>query len=112
MKNIWRIIQFIPEYRGRVLGVILVGTILGFIGTATPYLYKFIVDAISRMLSGSISQEEASASVILLLGMFFALRLGVVGFGALQNKQADDLWLDTVRDRKSTRLNSSHVNIS
>ena len=96
MKNIWRIIQFIPEYRGRVLGVILVGTILGFIGTATPYLYKFIVDAISRMLSGSISQEEASASVILLLGMFFALRLGVVGFGALQNKQADDLWLDTV----------------
>jgi len=96
MKNIWRIIQFIPEYRGRVLGVILVGTILGFIGTATPYLYKFIVDAISRMLSGSISQEEAAASVILLLGMFFALRLGVVGFGALQNKQADDLWLDTV----------------
>jgi ABC-type multidrug transport system fused ATPase/permease subunit len=96
MKNIWRIIQFIPEYRGRVVGVIAVGTVLGFIGTATPYLYKFIVDAISQMLSGSISKEEATTSVITLLLIFFVLRLGVVGFGALQNKQADDLWLDTV----------------
>ncbi|WP_454256268.1 ABC transporter ATP-binding protein [Pseudomonas sp. Marseille-Q8238] len=96
MKNIWRIIQFIPEYRGRVIGVIAVGTALGFIGTATPYLYKFIVDAIAQMLSGTLSKAEASESVIVLLLIFFALRLGVVGFGALQNKQADDLWLDTV----------------
>lgn len=96
MKNIWRIIQFIPEYRGRVIGVIAVGTALGFIGTATPYLYKFIVDAIAQMLSGTVSKAEATESVIVLLLIFFALRLGVVGFGALQNKQADDLWLDTV----------------
>jgi ABC-type multidrug transport system fused ATPase/permease subunit len=96
MKNIWRIIQFIPEYRGRVIGVIAVGTALGFIGTATPYLYKFIVDAISQMLTGSISKEEATWSVTVLLLLFFVLRLGVVGFGALQNRQADNLWLDTV----------------
>lgn len=96
MKNLWRTIQFIPEYRGRVLGVILVGTILGFIGTATPYLYKGIVDAISQMLSGTISQAEATWAVTLLLALFFALRLGVVVFGALQNKQADDLWLQAV----------------
>ncbi|MFZ6045410.1 ABC transporter ATP-binding protein [Pseudomonas sp. CR3202] len=96
MKNLWRTIQFIPEYRGRVIGVIAVGTILGFIGTATPYLYKLIVDAIARMLSGDITQEQATLSVGILLALFFALRLGVVVFGALQNKQADDLWLDTV----------------
>jgi len=96
MKNLWRTIQFIPEYRGRVLGVILVGTVLGFIGTATPYLYKGIVDAISRMLSGDITQEAATWTVTLLLGVFFVLRLGVVVFGALQNKQADDLWLHAV----------------
>lgn len=96
MKNLWRTIQFIPEYRGRVIAVTLVGTILGFIGTATPYLYKVVVDTISQLLTGKITQEQATWSVTVLLGIFFALRLGVVIFGALQNKQADDLWLDTV----------------
>ncbi|MFD1121406.1 ABC transporter ATP-binding protein [Methylophilus flavus] len=96
MKNVWRAIQFIPEYKGKVVGVILVGTALGFINTATPYIYKFIVDVISRMFSGAITQAEATWSVTVLLGVFFALRLGVVIFGAIQNKQADDLWLDTV----------------
>ncbi len=96
MKNIWRTIQFIPEYRGRMIGIALVGTALGFIGTATPYLYKGIVDAISRMLTGSITQEEATWTVTLLLITFFVLRLGVVIFSALQNLQADNLWLATV----------------
>ncbi|MDO8417625.1 MAG: ABC transporter ATP-binding protein [Agitococcus sp.] len=96
MKNLWRTIQFIPEYRGRVVGVIIVGTVLGFIGTATPFLYKGIVDAIARMLSGTITHEQATWTVTVLLITFFALRIGVVVFGALQNKQADDLWLHTV----------------
>jgi ABC-type multidrug transport system fused ATPase/permease subunit len=96
MKNLWRTIQYIPEYRGRMIGVIFVGTALGFIGTATPYIYKGIVDAISRLLAGTITFETASATVTWLLAGFFALRLGIVIFGAVQNKQADDLWLDTV----------------
>lgn len=96
MKNLWRVIQFIPEYRGRVAGVIVVGTLLGFIGTATPYIYKGIVDVISQLFSEKISFDSAAASVTWLLVGFFSLRIGVVLFGALQNKQADDLWLDTV----------------
>jgi len=96
MKNLWRTIQFIPEYRGKLLGVILVGTVLGFIGTATPYLYKSIVDQIAQLYAGRISTELATQGVLTLLGIFFTLRLVVVGFGALQNKQADDLWLDSV----------------
>jgi ABC-type multidrug transport system fused ATPase/permease subunit len=96
MKNLWRVIQFIPEYRGRVVGVIVVGTLLGFIGTATPYIYKGIVDVISQLFSEKISFDSAAVSVTWLLVGFFSLRIGVVLFGALQNKQADDLWLDTV----------------
>jgi len=96
MKNLWRTIQFIPEYRGKLIGVILVGGVLGFVGTATPYLYKNIVDAIAQMLSGRITQDVAGQRVLWLLGIFFALRLTLVFFGALQNKQADHLWLDTV----------------
>jgi len=96
MKNLWRTIQFIPEYRGRVVGVVIVGTLLGFIGTATPYLYKAIVDTISKLFTGTIDYAQASWSVTLCLIIFFALRLGIVILGAIQNKQADDLWLDTV----------------
>jgi ABC-type multidrug transport system fused ATPase/permease subunit len=96
MKYLWRTIQFIPEYRSRVIAVTAVGTVLGCIGTATPYFYKGIVDVISRMLAGKINRDAAADSLILLLGGFFVLRLGVVIFSALQNKQADDLWLDTV----------------
>jgi ABC-type multidrug transport system fused ATPase/permease subunit len=96
MKYLWRTIQFIPEYRSKVIGVTLVGTVLGCIGTATPYFYKAIVDVISRMVAGKIDHDAAANSLIGILIAFFALRLGVVLFSALQNKQADDLWLDTV----------------
>jgi subfamily B ATP-binding cassette protein MsbA len=96
MRYLWRAIQFIPEYRRKVIGVTLVGTMLGCIGTATPYFYKAIVDVISRMSAGKIGHEAAGKSLLGILIAFFALRLGVVVFSALQNKQADDLWLDTV----------------
>jgi len=96
MKNIWRAIQFIPEYRGRVLGVIVVGTVLGGIGTATPQIYKMIVDVLSGVLSGRLSHAQAAHRITVLVAAFFLFRLTVVVFGALQDRQADDLWLDTV----------------
>jgi ABC-type multidrug transport system fused ATPase/permease subunit len=96
MKNIWRAIQFIPEYRGRVLGVLCVGTVLGAIGVASPQLYKFVVDIIARLISGELSQTEATHDIIVAIVAFFAIRVAVVAFTALQDKQADDLWLDTV----------------
>lgn len=96
MKNIWRAIQFIPEYRGRVIGVFCVGAVLGAVGVAGPQLYKYVVDVIARLLSGQLGQAEAATQVALAIGAFLAIRVTVVGFTALQDKQADDLWLDTV----------------
>lgn len=96
MKNIWRAIQFIPEYRGRVIGVVFVGAVLGAVGVAGPQLYKYVVDVIARLLSGQLEQAEATGQVALAIGAFLAIRITVVGFTALQDKQADDLWLDTV----------------
>jgi ABC-type multidrug transport system fused ATPase/permease subunit len=96
MRYLWRAIQFIPEYRRKVVGVTLVGTVLGCIGAATPYFYKAIVDVIARMVAGKIDRATAGKGLIGILAAFFALRLCVVIFSALQNKQADDLWLDTV----------------
>jgi len=96
MKNIWRAVQFIPEYRGRVVGVVIVGTALGAIGTATPQLYKMIVDVLSGLLSHRLSQTQAAHRITALIAAFFVFRLAVVLFGALQDRQADDLWLDAV----------------
>lgn len=96
LKNIWRVIQFIPEYKGRIIAVFAAGTVLGAIGAGTPYLYKMIVDVITKLAYGKLSYADALDSAVELLGMFFALRVALVFFGAWQDKQADDLWLDTV----------------
>lgn len=96
MKNIWRAFRFIPEYRGRMLGVVFVGTVLGAIGTGVPYLYKQIVDVIAGLLAGRIGQEAAVHSVIVLLAVFLTLRTIIVVFSAWQGKQADGVFLDTM----------------
>lgn len=96
LKNIWRAVQFIPEYKGRIVAVFAAGTVLGAIGAGTPYLYKMIVDVITKLAYGKLAYEQAAASLLQLLALFFALRVALVFFGALQDKQADDLWLDTV----------------
>ena len=96
LKNIWRVIQFIPEYQGRILAVFAAGTVLGAIGAGTPYLYKMIVDVITKLAYGKIPYAQAAESILKLLALFFALRVALVFFSALQDKQADDLWLDTV----------------
>jgi ABC-type multidrug transport system fused ATPase/permease subunit len=96
MKNIWRAVRFIPEYRGRVIGVFVVGTALGAIGTATPQLYKMIVDVLSGLLSHRLSRPQAAHQITVLIAAFFAFRLAVVLLGAMQDRQADDLWLDAV----------------
>ncbi|MFT3926969.1 MAG: ABC transporter ATP-binding protein [Myxococcales bacterium] len=96
MKHIWRAVQFIPEYRGRLLGVIGVGTALGAIGAATPQIYKLIVDALTGVLAGRISPADAAQRVGVLIAVFFAVRVAVVILTALQNYQSDELWLDAV----------------
>ena len=96
LKNIWRAIHFIPEYRGRIAGVLALGVLMGIIGTSTPYVYKAIVDVIASLVAGRSSHTQAAARVIELLMIFFGLRVGTIIFTALQVRQADHLWLDTV----------------
>ena len=96
MKNIWRAIRFIPEYRGRIVAVVFVGTVLGAIGAGTPYLYKQIVDVVAHRVTGAIDYSDAASRLLLLAGIFLLLRAALVVFGALQDKQSDELWLQTI----------------
>lgn len=96
MPGIWRIIRIIPEYRGRTFAVLAVSLVLGVIGTATPYLYKYIVDIVVRLVDGKLGTAQASSAAIWAIGLFVALRAGIVIFTFLQEKQSDDLWIDVV----------------
>lgn len=96
MRNIWRTIRFIPEYRGRIIGIFAVGAVLGAIGTTVPYIFKHIVDVVADLLAGRVTHDQAASAILWLVLGFVALRLGLVVFNALQDKQSDDLWLDTV----------------
>lgn len=96
MKHIWRAVQFIPEYRGRLAAVLAVGTALGALAAFTPYLYKHIVDAIAGLLAGRMTYDQAARAIVLLIGGLFLLRLATVVFGALQDRQSDNLFLETV----------------
>ena len=96
MTHIWQVIQLIPEYRWRVIAVTLVSIAAGAIGAMTPYLYKHIVDVIAQMLGGTLHLEAATRALLGSVLGFAALRATVVLCSFLQEKQADDLWLDTV----------------
>jgi ABC-type multidrug transport system fused ATPase/permease subunit len=96
MRNIWRAVRFIPRYRRRVVGVIAVGAVIGLVGTTTPYVYKAIVDVIASLVAGSSSRSLAATRVLFLIALFFGLRIAMIFTMALQQRQADRLWLDTV----------------
>jgi ABC-type multidrug transport system fused ATPase/permease subunit len=96
MRSIWRAIRCIPEYRGRVVDVLAVGTVLAVIGTVTPQVYKMLVDVLSGMAAGRVSHEQGARRIAGLVLAFLVLRAAVVVFSAIQDAQADDLWLDAV----------------
>jgi len=96
MSNIWAIIKLIPEYRWRVAVIILASSVLGFAGTATPYLFKWIVDVIGKLLAHKISAADAQTSVVWTVVGFALLRLAFVAFSYVQERQSDSLWLNTV----------------
>jgi ABC-type multidrug transport system fused ATPase/permease subunit len=96
VKHIWRVVQIIPEYRGRVAAVLVVGVLVAAINTATPYIFKHVVDVIARLAGGTVGVTDVLSAVTNLVIGFAVLRLVVVVLGYVQQRQADNLWLDTV----------------
>jgi ABC-type multidrug transport system fused ATPase/permease subunit len=96
MRNIWRAVRFIPKYRRRLVGVIAVGALISLVGTTTPYVYKAIVDVITSLVAGGSSRSMAATRVLSLITLFFGLRIAMIFATALQQRQADSLWLETV----------------
>lgn len=96
MANIWRVIRLIPEYRGRTLAVLAVSLTLGAIGAGTPYIYKHIVDVIAGLVREDLNAVQAGDAITSMIAVFIAMRLAVLIFNFVQEKQSDDLWIDMV----------------
>jgi ABC-type multidrug transport system fused ATPase/permease subunit len=96
MRHIWRAIRLIPEYRGRVVGVLVFGAATGLVATIVPYIYKAVVDVVATLASGHATAGQAATHMLRLLALFFGVRVGGIVVAALQQRQADHLWLDAV----------------
>ena len=97
MKNIWRAIQQIPEYRGRIVGVLTFGALTGLVATAVPYIYKAVVDVVVTLAAGHATAGQSAARMLRLLGVFLAIRVASIVVAALQQRQGDNLWLGDLK---------------
>ncbi|ESQ80377.1 ABC transporter ATP-binding protein [Asticcacaulis sp. YBE204] len=96
MTNIWKIIQLIPEYRGRIIGLILSSAVLGFGATATPYVFRSIVNTITDLFGNRVDYDAALIAVGWAVGAFAVIRLFTTLFGYWQDHQSDQLWLHSI----------------
>lgn len=96
MSNIWQVIKLIPEYRGRIISLIISSAVLGFAATATPWIFRSIVNTVAGLAAHRITHDEALKGAAIAVGAFAALRLLITVFGYLQEKQSDALWLNSI----------------
>jgi ABC-type multidrug transport system fused ATPase/permease subunit len=112
VNNIWRIITLIPEYRWRIGAIIGASAIIGLAGTATPYIFRHIVDAVAALLAKRIDLDTAQLAVATALIGFVALRAAIVLFSYLLERQSDSLWLNTVSTlRRRVFDNMTHLSL-
>jgi ABC-type multidrug transport system fused ATPase/permease subunit len=96
MNNIWKVIKLIPEYRGRIIALIISSAVLGLGATATPYIFRNIVNTVSELLAHRITAVEAFNHAFWAVGIFAVIRLFVTVFGYWQERQSDQLWLHSI----------------
>lgn len=96
MSNIWKVIQLIPEYRGRILGLILSSAVIGVGATATPFIFRNIVNAIGDLHAHRLTQAQATTAALWSLGAFAVIRLFITVFGFWQEHQSDQLWMHSI----------------
>ncbi len=109
MKNIWRLFELVPGYKGRLLKVVLVNSVLGLVGLATPYLLKVTLDRVVAAAGGTaVNTSEITAALSILI----AVSLVGVLFDYIGERLGDLLFIDImweVRKRVFNHLASLSV---
>ena len=94
MRNIWRVLSLIPNYRGRFVVAIIATAVLGLTGAITPYFFKLVVDdVVAASRNGSAAGVHRIVGLIVILA---GLRLIIAIFNYITERIGDRLFIDTM----------------
>lgn len=85
MKNIWRLINLIPEYRWKVGALIALSTLLGLTNIIVPYLFKNIIDQVAKLASPGHNISSISHQITYYLIILGLVRIAIIALGYLGN---------------------------
>ncbi|HSX02807.1 MAG TPA: ABC transporter ATP-binding protein [Candidatus Saccharimonadia bacterium] len=74
MKNIWRMLALVANFKWWLLGTVLADGLLGLTNIASPYLFKYIVDQASQ-LGHQLNTQHLGATALAVLALLLALRI-------------------------------------
>lgn len=96
MRNIYRIITLIPEYRFRAAVILSTSALIGLGGAIAPFIFRHIVNILADLSAMRIDSAQAARAVTLAVIGFFVLRLAIVGVSAWLEQASDALWRNTI----------------
>lgn len=91
MKNIWRLFELVPGYKARLLKVVLVNSMLGLVGLATPFLLKITLDRVVAAAGGG---SESVGQITTALALLVGVSLVGVLFDYIGERLGDLLFID------------------
>ncbi|WNV04129.1 hypothetical protein RP726_17205 [Candidatus Methylospira mobilis] len=119
--NVWRVVRLLPNYRDRAISVSVISALLGLLGTATIFLYKYLVDIVSSLLHGEacqndalrtlgnylatvvsrlfddeIYQNDAVRALFICLIVLALMRAFIIVLGVVQGRISQDLFVDSI----------------
>jgi ABC-type multidrug transport system fused ATPase/permease subunit len=111
MKNIWRLLSLVPQFKKRLVLALGINSALGLVGLINPQLYKRVLDLVVESVN-----LGASTEVIERAGIALALLLGVgllgVLFDYIGERISDRLFMDIIWEiRKKVFTHLSKLSI-
>ncbi len=111
MKNIWRLFELVPSYKKRLTRVLLVNSVLGLVGLATPYLLKTVLDLVIAAVGTGVT-PESSGQITTALSVLISVSLLGVLFDYIGERLSDLLFIDIMWEiRKKTFQHLSKLSI-
>jgi len=93
MRNIWRLFELVPGYKARLVRVVLVNSVLGLVGLATPFLLKTVLDLIIAAVGSGVTAQTTNQIVTALSFLVGVSLLGVL-FDYIGERLGDMLFID------------------
>ncbi len=112
MRNIWRLFELVPGYKRRLVRVLLVNSVLGLVGLATPYLLKIVLDLVITGVGSGITVESTQA-ITTALGVLVGVSLVGVLFDYIAERLGDLLFIDImweIRKKMFSHLSRLSIN--